>query len=267
VNLSRRLHYSLGAFQLNSYVRDAFLGYRYEKRVGVSTGLSYPLSLFSRIDGSVVARFIERENGYSGVGLERSFVGTVFLSHVVDKTLWSVGGPLKGWRYYVIGGHTADFKDRGFENSTLQFDIRKYFKITDRIVLAERFLTRSSWGSDFEIFYLGGPWDFRGYDFRQFFGRTTYLLNNELRFPLVDHFALGLPFGTLETPRMRGSLFFDVGKTSRYIADTDWLGSMGAGVELNLGYAPIIRVNFTRATDFSSISGNTEFELFIGYNY
>jgi len=66
---------------------------------------------------------------------------------------------------------------------------------------------------------------------------------------------------------MRGALFFDMGKTSRYIADTDWLGSMGAGVELNLGYAPVIRVNFTRATDFSTISRETGVELFIGYNY
>ena len=62
-------------------------------------------------------------------------------------------------------------------------------------------------------------------------------------------------------------LFFDVGKTDRFIVDTEWLGSMGAGVELNLGYAPVLRVNFTRATNFSTISRKTEFEFFIGYNY
>jgi hypothetical protein len=267
VNLSRRLHYSLGAYHLSSYVRDPLIGFRSEKRVGVSTGLSYPFSRFSRVDGSIVARFIERETGYAGLGLERSFVGTVFISHVVDKSLWTIGGPLKGWRYYAIVGRTFDFQNRGFDNTVVHFDLRKYVKITERIVLAERFVTRNSWGSDFEIFYLGGPWDLRGYDFREFFGRSTFLLNNEVRFPLIDRFALSLPFGTLETPRMRGALFFDVGKTSRFIADTDWLGSMGAGVELNLGYAPVIRVNFTRATDFSTISHDTGVELFIGYNY
>ncbi|MEJ2720229.1 MAG: hypothetical protein P8181_03685, partial [bacterium] len=268
VNLTRRLHYSLGVFHLNSYVRDPYVVYRAEKRYGVSTGLSYPFSRFSRVDGSLVLRTIERQLGYAeNLPVQKSFVATVFLSHVVDKTLWTIGGPLKGWRYYVTVGHTLDFKDRGFENTTLHFDVRKYFKITDRIVLAERFLTRNSFGSDFEMFYLGGPWDFRGYDFREFFGLSTYLVNNELRFPLVDRFALGLPFGTIETPRLRGSLFFDVGKTSRFIADTPWLGSFGAGVELALGYAPVIRVNFTRATDFSTISDNTKFGLFIGYNY
>ncbi|UCG50607.1 MAG: PD40 domain-containing protein [Candidatus Latescibacterota bacterium] len=267
VNLSRRLHYSLGVFHLNSYVRDPFLIYRIEERTGVSGGLSFPFSRFSRVDGALVLRLIERRNGFEELGAERSFVGTTFLSHVVDKTLWTIGGPLKGWRYYVTVGHTVDFRDRGFESTVLHFDVRKYFKITDRIVLAERFLTRNSYGTDTEIFYLGGPWDFRGYDFREFFGRTTYLINNELRFPLIDRFALGLPFGTIETPRMRGALFFDLGKTSRFIADTEWLGSFGGGVELNLGYAPVIRVNFTRATDFSTISDNTELELFIGYNY
>ena len=76
-----------------------------------------------------------------------------------------------------------------------------------------------------------------------------------------------LPFGTIELPMFRGALFFDTGKATRFIADTDWLGSFGAGVELNLGYAPVIRVNFTRTTDFSTISDDTELELFIGYNY
>ena len=59
----------------------------------------------------------------------------------------------------------------------------------------------------------------------------------------------------------------DAGKVSRFIADTDWLGTVGIGTELNLGFAPVIRVNFTRETDFSSISSDTDFELFIGLNY
>jgi outer membrane protein assembly factor BamA len=267
VNLTHRLHYALGAFHLNIYVRDNLLGYRAEKRVGASIGLSYPLSRFTRVDASLVGRYIERETQYEQIGLKKSWVATTYISHVVDKTLWTIGGPLKGWRYYLTAGHTADFQGRGFENTTLHFEIRKYFKVTRRVVLAHRFLTRNTFGSDFELFYLGGPWDLRGYDFREFVGRTTYLINNELRFPLIDRFALGLPFGTIETPRFRGSLFFDMGKTSRWIIDTDWLGSFGAGVELNLGYAPVIRVNFTRATDFSTISNSTNFELFIGYNY
>ena len=36
---------------------------------------------------------------------------------------------------------------------------------------------------------------------------------------------------------------------------------------LNLGYAPVLRVNFTWKTDFDRIASDTGFELFIGYNY
>jgi hypothetical protein len=269
VNLSHRLNYSIGLFHLASYFSNFYTLYRSERRYGVSVGASYPFSMFSRLDGSLVLRRIERETEFASVSLDltKSTLGSTFLTYATDNTLWTIGGPLTGTRYYITGGNTIDFEGKGFESTSLIIDTRKYFKITNRILLAERFLTRNSWGGDLQLFYLGGPWDFRGYDFRQFVGRSTYLLNSELRFPLVDRLNLYLPFGTIEFPMLRGSLFFDVGKTDRYILDTEWLGSFGAGAELNLGFAPVIRLNFTRTTDFSIISDNTEVELFIGLNY
>jgi hypothetical protein len=269
VNLSHRLNYSLGVFHLASYFGNFFSLYRSERRYGVSVGASYPFSMFSRIDASLVVRRIERETDFAIFSMNtiKSTLGSTFLTYATDNTLWTIGGPLTGTRFYITGGNTFDFEGKGFESTSLIFDVRKYLKITNRVLLAERFVTRNSWGGDLQLFYLGGPWDFRGYDFRRFVGRSTYLLNSELRFPLVDRLNLYLPFGTIEFPMLRGSLFFDLGKTDRYILNTDWLGSFGAGVELNLGFAPVIRLNFTRTTDFSIISDNTEVELFIGLNY
>ncbi|MFH1755776.1 MAG: hypothetical protein ABIA59_08755, partial [Candidatus Latescibacterota bacterium] len=245
VNLSHRLNYSIGVFHLSSYFSNFFTLYRSERRYGVSVGASYPISMFSRLDGSLVLRKIERETEFASISLDltKSTLGSTFLTYAADNTLWTIGGPLTGTRYYVTAGNTIDFESKGFESTSLIFDARKYFKITSRVLLAERFVTRNSWGGDLQLFYLGGPWDFRGYDFRKFVGRSTYLLNSELRFPLVDRLNLYLPFGTIEFPMLRGSVFFDVGKTSRYILNTDWLGSFGAGVELNLGFAPVIRLN------------------------
>ena len=148
--------------------------------------------------------------------------------------------------------------------------VRKYFKLTPRIILAGRYITRNSYGDDGQVFYLGGPWTLRGYGFREFFGRSIHLVNTEIRFPLIDRFALMLPFGLIEMPMFRGALFFDFGRTLRnnlYFFDTELVGSFGAGVELNLGFAPVIRVNFTRRTDFATVAPTTGFELFIGYNY
>ncbi|NIM19777.1 MAG: hypothetical protein GTO51_05980 [Candidatus Latescibacteria bacterium] len=269
VNLSHRLNYSIGVFHLTSFFGDFFTLFRSERRYGVALGASYPFSKFSRVDGSLVLRRVERESDFGTFefGTKRSTLATTFFTYATDNTLWTIGGPLTGTRYYATVGHTIDFEGKGFASTTFLWDVRKYFKITRRIVLAERFVNRNSWGSDLQLFYLGGPWDFRGYDFRRFVGRSTYLFNSELRFPLVDRLSLRLPFGLIETPMIRGSIFFDVGKVSRYVLDTDWLGSFGAGVELNLGFAPVIRLNFTRTTDFSTISKDTDVEFFIGLNY
>jgi len=266
-NYSNRINYSLSAFHLTTVNGDIFTAIRREKRVGIATGLSFPISRFTRVDGALVLRYVERESDFVGLNQPTTFLASSFMTFVTDNTLWTIGGPLKGWRYYVTLGRTHDFRNRGFENTTLQFDFRRYLKLGNRMVFAGRYQTRQSWGGDFQLFYLGGPWDLRGYEFREFFGKGTHLINTEIRFPLLDRFMFALPFGGVELPLFRGSLFFDMGRTTRYITETDWLGSMGAGVELNLGYAPVIRVNFTRLTDFDTISTKTGVQFFIGYNY
>lgn len=272
INLSHRLNYSLSVFQFNTYAFGYFNDNRRERRFGGAVGLRYPLNKFQRLEASIVARQIERESELYqyGVGSKQSFTGSVFLSYVQDNTLWTIGGPLLGWRYYVTAGQTADFLGRGFDNTNLQLDLRHYIKITPRVVIAARYLTRNTWGGDEQVYYLGGPWSLRGYDFREFSGRTIHLINSEIRFPLIDRFAIALPFGVIEMPMFRGAIFFDAGQATRNradILDTEWLGSFGLGTELNLGYAPVIRVNFTRTTDFDTISSDTGFELFIGFNY
>jgi outer membrane protein assembly factor BamA len=234
--------------------------------------VSYPLSKFDRLEASTVLREIEKINPATEIGLRprKSFTGSVYLSAVRDNTLWTYGGPLLGWRFYVTGGPTVDFQGRGFDSSLLQFDIRRYIKLGPRVAFAARYVSRNAWGGDDLVFYLGGPWTLRGYDYNQFFGRTTQLFNAELRFPLLDGLRIVLPFGPIEFPMFRGALFFDAGRTSRNtfsIFDTDWLGTLGVGAELNLGFAPVLRVNFTWPTNFTTISNDTRFELFIGYNY
>ncbi|MDH4037327.1 MAG: hypothetical protein OEX18_07710 [Candidatus Krumholzibacteria bacterium] len=270
INLSHRMNYSLSVFHLNSYGIEPILSQR-ERRAGGALGLSYPLNRFERVDGSVVLRWIEQGDAFSFLGgFQESLTGSLFTSYVRDNTLWTIGGPLLGWRYYVTGGYTADFLGRGFDSTLLQLDVRKYIKLSSRVVFATRYVTRNMWGGDNQVFYLGGPWTLRGYDYRQFFGRTTHLINTEVRFPLLDGLNIVLPFGPIEFPMFRGALFLDAGRVDRNdypVFDTDWLGSLGTGVELNLGYAPVIRVNFTWKTDFDKIYGDTGFELFIGYNY
>ncbi len=270
-NLSHRVNYTASLFHLSSYGEQVFFT-RQERRVGGAFGVSIPRNKFERVESQAVVRYIEYGDfaALSGERESNSITGSLFLSYVRDNTLWTIGGPLLGWRYYVTGGYTVDFLGRGFDSTLLQLDLRRYIKLTPRIVFAARYVTRNTWGGDGEVFYLGGPWTLRGYDYREFFGKTTHLFNTEIRFPLLDGLKIVLPFGPIEFPMFRGSLFFDAGRTARNdfpVFDTEWLGTLGTGVELNLGFAPVIRVNFTWPTDFVTISSHTGFELFIGYNY
>jgi hypothetical protein len=54
---------------------------------------------------------------------------------------------------------------------------------------------------------------------------------------------------------------------SGFIYDTDWLGSIGTGVEMNLGYLPVIRLNFSRLTDFKEIPSDIHVDFFLGFNF
>jgi dipeptidyl aminopeptidase/acylaminoacyl peptidase len=269
VNLSHRIHYSLSVFHLNtSNLSTLEIGDR-EKRVGGAAGLIYPIDRFQRVETSVVLRHVER-TFFDVIPLASSFTGSLFASYVRDNTLWTIGGPLTGWRYYLTAGQTVDFQSNGFSSTSMQLDLRRYVRITRRVALALRYITRNAWGNDEVVYFQGGAWSLRGYGYHDFFGRSTHLLNTELRFPLVDGFALALPFGVIEMPMFRGAIFFDTGRTLRnqvQMFDTEWLSSFGVGVELNLGFAPVVRLNFTRALDLTRIYSGTGVELFIGYNY
>ena len=37
-------------------------------------------------------------------------IASAFLSYSVDNTQWTLGGPLKGWRYNATVGKTFDFR-------------------------------------------------------------------------------------------------------------------------------------------------------------
>lgn len=268
-NLSRRLNYAVGAFHLASYLGSSYDLLRYERRYGVLGGVSYPFSAFSRVGLTTVFREMERDDDITFLGIERgkSQLLSNFLSYTFDNIVWYVGGPLGGRRLNVSFGNTLDLQGSRYESTTLHFDVRNYLTLTDRVIFAQRFVSRTAWGSDLQLFYLGGAWDLRGYGFREFAGKRTLLLNNELRFPLIDRFVLTFPVGTIEFPLFRGSLFMDAGNVSGFLEETGWLGSLGAGVEMNLGYLPVGRVNFSRRTDFKKVGNDIHVDFFLGFNF
>ncbi len=268
-NRSRRLNYTLGAFHLSSYLGSTLDILRFERRYGMLGGISYPFSKFTRIDLTTVVKAMERDDDITFLGLEEGSTWLIsnFISLTTDNITWYIGGPLLGHRLNIALGKSFDLKGSRYESTTLHFDLRNYVNLTRRVTFAQRFVNRTAWGSDLQLFYLGGSWDLRGYRFRQFAGKRIVLINSELRFPLIDRLQVRLPFGNIEFPLFRGSLFLDAGKVSGFIFDTGWLGSIGAGVEMNMGYLPVIRVNFSRLTDFHKLEKKVNVDFFLGFNF
>ena len=275
VNLAHRLHYGYGMFHYLSETVDFEMSQFYsERRYGGLLTLSYPLSKFRRLDASFVMRRSERENYFESNRHYNLF--TIYFSYVKDNTLWSSDGPLVGNRYNFSIGQTYDFRNGYNSNNylTLSADWRWYHRLTRRSCYALRMVTQASRGDEAEIFYLGGSLSLRGYDYSDFWGNNLWLINQELRFPLLDHIVLRFPFTALEFYSIRGALFADLGDTWY---DNNWeinenklftKGSFGAGIRLNLGYAMILRWDFSRRFNFEDgLQSGIKSQFFIGLSY
>ena len=269
INLSNRINYYVGAFHLAGYLGSIYDLLRFERRYGAVAGIRYPLSKFTRVDLSTVVKGMERvdEIAYSEIAEGRSWLISNYLSFTHDNIVWYIGGPIRGRRLYAAVGRTTNPGGARYESTTLHLDIRNYLDISRRIVFAQRFVSRNAWGSDLQLFYVGGSWDLRGYNFREFAGKRILLINNELRFPLLDRLLVRFPFGYIDFPMFRGAIFVDAAKIEGYIDDTGWIGSVGTGVEMNLGYLPVVRLNFSRQTDFESLDSDVKIDFFLGFNF
>jgi outer membrane protein assembly factor BamA len=160
-----------------------------------------------------------------------------------------------------------ELKKADYYNSQLNIDLRKYFRLSESSAYAIRTMYFTSDGTDPQRYYLGGSWDLRGYPRRYFHGRNLFLLNNELRFPLIDRLYVGFPFGALNFQAIRGALFFDAGKAWDNDVDNHLVGSFGFGFRVALGYVTVLRFDFARRTDFRSVSNGFDFDFFFGWNY
>jgi outer membrane protein assembly factor BamA len=131
-------------------------------------------------------------------------------------------------------------------------------------VFASRVSAHGNWGGEFQNFFLGGPFDLRGFGRRALFSRTLVLLNHEVRFPLLDRLLIGLPIAPLEFGGFRGAVFNDVAWIGNPFPG--WYGSYGVGVELNLGYGFITRWNYGNTHDFHATLDRFS-RFFLGWNF
>jgi hypothetical protein len=265
VNRERRLNWGAGLFHLYDEYYNDFDKYYFERQAGGLAHLSYPFSKFQRVDLTSVLRYSDRDSRYSFNDRE-ALLMTNYLSWVYDNSVWDISGPIDGRRYNFTVGLTAAIDRTRLFNRLAMADVRHYYRLGRASALANRLFAYYSGGEEPQRIYLGGSWSFRGYPRHGFYNRKVLFSSTELRFPLIDVLLIGFPFGGMDFRGIRGALFFDAG--SAWDDEFDrFQGSLGAGFRVALGYIVQLRFDFTRTTDFRTISPNTDFDFFFGWNF
>ncbi len=265
MHLGQQLNWAWGLFRLNDRFSSTFGRFVREKRTGGYLGLSYPFSRHDRVETRLSLRHAEIDRQFEGRRLS-GWLANNFVSYTHDSSLWLPTGPLEGRRYSLGIGQTVDFKSSRRFNVTLFGDYRHYFRLSQGTGWAMRYMGRRSTGDVPEFFSLGGSWTLRGYPWRSIWGRNMVLINQELRFPLVDRLVIDFPFGAMDFSAFRGALFVDAGNAWNDDFG-EWRGAVGSGVRLALGGVFVFRLDAARRTNFKRLGNQTHWDFFFGWDF
>jgi WD40 repeat protein len=281
VNRERRLNWGFGAFRTRSRNFEGDLVVAYEETAAGGIGLlRYPLSRYSRVEGTVVVEHSDRLDFTLAVDQPRrvGWIASHYLSFVHDNALWVGAGPIDGGRLSFTAGVSSDFTNSRFDSYVLSGDWRRYFRLGQRSAYAVRAFGFYSGGDRPRRINIGGTVGLRGYpEFGYIVGTRAYMLNQEVRFPLLTHLTLGTPFGDVDLPEIQGGLFVDVGKALLHQeSNRALLGSYGLSFRLALGPLAVLRLDWGRrfsnrgyqGYSLSSEQRDPGFvHFFFGYNY
>lgn len=280
LNRTRRLNWGVGAFRARGRAFEGDLVTSYEETTYGAIGLlRYPLSRFSRLEGSLVFERSDRVDFTLPVDEPRrvGWVASNFVSFVRDNSLWMPSGPIDGTRLQLTAGVASDFSNSRFDNFLVAADWRRYFRLGRRSAYAVRALGYYSSGDRPRRINLGGTLGLRGYpNFGYILGTRAYMLNQEIRFPLLNHLTFGTPIGDIRFPEIQAAIFADIGQASfRAGDDRGMLGSYGTSFRLALAPLAVLRLDagwrFSQDDPGYGLSAEqrkTRFiSFFFGYNY
>ena len=262
LDLSHRMNYALGLYHFAGRYFNWYEGFFYERRYGGFGSVSYPLSVFQRIEASVNFRHSYKD--WYGIGKGRkALLASNFIGYVKDNSLWGPSGPMDGERINITIGNTMDVQHSNVNFYTIIFDARKYFRLSRRMTYAVRAMTRYNHGKEALPFVMGGSWDLRGYRRWSLWGNKIFLINNELRFPFIDRFVVNFPFGGMGFSAIRGASFVDLGNAWDDKLNSV-LGSMGFGIRWRLGGFLVLRFDFGKKfvfRDANNLLSPDKFEM------
>lgn len=288
LNQAHRVNWGVGAYRTNlaSYSGPFIISYR-EKTVGGIGVLRYPFDRFRRIQAEAVFEHSDRTDfdfpdgaPVPGAdGLRRvGWIGSSYLSYIQDNSLWIPSGPIDGTRFRITGGLGSDFSNARFDSYLLTVDLRKYFRLGSRSAYAVRLDGWYSGGDRPRRVNIGGSLGLRGYPYYgSIVGSRAAIINQEVRFPLLNYFTFGTPLGPLTFPEIQAAAFVDLGKAwFQDPGDRALLGSYGISFRLALAQFLVLRLDWGRRFSDNDYAGYALSEeqkkrgfvaFFFGYNY
>ncbi|MEM0963490.1 MAG: BamA/TamA family outer membrane protein [Bacteroidota bacterium] len=268
LHLGRRANFGYGAFRLAGPRFDRTDPQQpsripsYEQTIGGLGLVSYPLSLFRRIDvetsfgvGSKTGLLRSGTGGPSSFDTLRTAILSNTITFVEDHALYSAWGPAQGFRANLSVGYSTDIWLSNENYFSVGADVRNYLRLSDGVTFASWGLVRANVGRRARLNLIGGSWSLRGFPFLRVRGSKLWFTSHELRFPIARRPPLFPVIAGL-----RGALFVDAAHnwTDGYndvFLDPDFSrldvgesllvgttkGSFGVGVRANLLGAIVLR--------------------------
>jgi WD40-like Beta Propeller Repeat len=281
LNQSRRLNWGVGAFRFkgNQYAGDFEVAYT-ENTAGVFGLLRYPLSRFSRVEGQASVQHSDRFDFTLPVEQPRriGWIASQYISYVHDNALWNNSGPIDGHHLSLTAGVGSDFSNARFDSYSAIADGRQYLRLGRQSTVALRAFTFYSGGDRPERVNIGGTLGLRGYpNYGYILGSRAWMLNGELRFPLLDYLTLGTSVGAVRFPEFQGAFFLDAGRAWFFKEEhRALLGSYGVSFRWPLVPGLVLRLDWGRRFTDGSFRGygltpeqqrRSFVQFFFGYNY
>ncbi|MDH7514757.1 MAG: BamA/TamA family outer membrane protein [Bacteroidota bacterium] len=269
VQLGKRVPIAYGIFSFSGRRYDLLDPDEYfqERAYGGYFALSYPLSMFRRIEGSVSLTNSDKESLYE-LRQRKALLLTNTISYVHDNALFTITGPLDGSRFNLTLSFTTDIRYSNVNYFSVMADYRRYFRIASRSAVAARLEMLYNDGKEARRYFLGGSWDLRGWPRWSIRGTKRWLASAELRFPLLDRVGFAFPFGEMNLGILRGAVYFDAGNAWDVAYGTT-LGSIGAGLRLGLFGVLVLRYDFGKRIEngFSMLQDGLFHQFFFGWDF
>jgi hypothetical protein len=269
ISLRQRSSYAYGIYRFTGrrYDLTAEDEFYYERVFGGYFSLSYPLTMFERIETGFSLSNSNREVE-GAIEDRKALLFSNLISFTHDNSLWGPTGPLDGSRFNLTLAYTTDVQYSNVNYYSIIADYRHYLRLATRSAFASRFWLFFNHGKEPRRFVMGGSWDLRGYPRWSLRGEKMWLTSQELRFPFIDELRIRFPIVGLSFFSFRGALFFDAGSAwdDTY---SETLGSVGGGIRLNLGGVLVLRYDFGKRIEnnFSEIQSDFFHQFFFGWDF